>query len=61
VVERIIITPQSSTALGVVYARRTSDTLRSLGQPDGIKPQLATKIILTADGKRIGAFSNGCG
>lgn len=61
VIERIVITPQSSTALGVVYARRTNDTLRSLGQPDGIEPQLATKIILTADGRRIGVFSHGCG
>lgn len=41
------------------YERRTSDTLRSLGFPDGIKPRLATKAILAGGGDRLVAFVNG--
>jgi hypothetical protein len=37
--------------LGVWYARRTSDTLRSLGRPRGIVPQVGQKLVFT--------FSNG--
>jgi len=46
-------------AVGVGYARRTSDTLRKLGFADGIRPQSATKVILTSDRKRIAMFANG--
>lgn len=45
--------------VGVTYARRTSDTLRTLGKPGGITPESGTKVILTPDGKRIRAFANG--
>jgi len=33
--------------LGVWYARRTSDTLRSLGRPRGIVPQVGQKLVFT--------------
>lgn len=55
-------TPEPQTgmfAIGVGYERRTSDTLRALGFPGGITPQLATKVILTKGGGRIQAFVNG--
>jgi hypothetical protein len=35
--------------LGVWYARRTSDTLRSLGRPRGIVPQVGQKLVFTFD------------
>ena len=47
-----------SFAMAISYERRTSDTLRSLGFPSGLTPRLATKAILTADGKRLDAFVN---
>jgi len=46
-------------AIGVGYERRTSDTLRALGFPNGIKARLATKVIVTKTGDRIHAFVNG--
>ncbi|MFL5802505.1 MAG: hypothetical protein ACJ8CR_12290 [Roseiflexaceae bacterium] len=49
----------SGGAVGVGYTRRTSDTLRTLGFPDGIRPISATKVLLTSDRKHIGAFANG--
>ena len=61
VVARIELSPRDSHAMGVVYARRTSDTLRALGQPDGFAPQLATKVIFTDDGMYIETFAHGCG
>ena len=36
--------------LGVWYARRTSDTLRSLGRPRGIVPPVGQKLVFTFDG-----------
>jgi hypothetical protein len=36
--------------LGVWYTRRTSDTLRSLGRPRGIVPQVGQKLVFTFDG-----------
>lgn len=44
--------------IGIQYQRRTSDTLRSLGFPTGIRPNLATKAIFTAD-DHIQSFANG--
>jgi hypothetical protein len=38
--------------LGVIFKRRTSDTLRSLGHPQGIIPVLGAKVIF---GRRTGA------
>lgn len=46
-------------AIGVGYTRRTSDTLRKLGFPDGIQPKAGTKVLFTSDRKHIGAFANG--
>jgi hypothetical protein len=46
----------------VEYARRTSDTLRALGFPNGIEPRAATKVVFTqAQPPRILAFGNGPG
>jgi hypothetical protein len=42
---------QAVGVLGISYARRTSDTLRSLGRPRGIVPQAVQKLVFT--------FSNG--
>jgi hypothetical protein len=53
----------ASSAIGVEFARRTNDTLRRLGFPHGVKPQLATKIRFTGSGEglRIETFANGPG
>jgi hypothetical protein len=48
-----------SFAMALSYERRTSDTLRALGFPNGITPQLATKAILSPDGQHMDAFING--
>lgn len=46
--------------VGVEYARRTSDTLRTLGFRSGIEPQLATKVVFTTRGPvLIRVFANG--
>ena len=44
--------------VGVEYQRRSSDTLRALGFPNGITPTLATKVVFSAD-DRIERFANG--
>ena len=56
-------TDASSAALGVTFARRTSDSLRALGFADGVQPQSAAKIRFTGSGTdlRIEAFANGPG
>ena len=54
--------PDPTTGSHVValsYARRTSDSLRSLGYPNGVRPQTATKVVFTATDDRIRAFANG--
>jgi hypothetical protein len=43
----------------VNYRRRTSDSLRALGFPDGIAPKIGTKVALTSGGDRIDVFANG--
>lgn len=48
-----------SHVVAVSYARRTSDTLRALGLPNGIDPHLATKVVFTATDDRIRTFANG--
>lgn len=45
-------------AIAVTFERRTSDTLRRLGFTSGIVPRLATKAILSADGRMLDAFVN---
>jgi hypothetical protein len=46
--------------LGVEFSRRTSKTLRALGFPNGIKPQLSAKVRITRGGiPRIAVFANG--
>jgi len=49
----------SGDALGIVYSRRTSDTLRQLGFPDGIQPGSGTKVLFTSDRQHIVTFANG--
>jgi len=49
----------SGLVVAVTYTSRASDTLRSLGFPNGIEPQLATKVIFTQTRDRIMAFANG--
>jgi len=56
--------PDPSTGSHVVavsYSRRTSDTLRVLGYPNGVSPRLATKVVFTTSDDRIHAFANGPG
>lgn len=48
-----------SHVVAVSYSRRTSDTLRGLGFPNGVAPRLLSKVIFTATGDRIRAFANG--
>lgn len=51
---------QPSGVVGVDWARRTSNTLRSLGFPAGIKPQLGAKVtFMTTKPVRILRFANG--
>lgn len=52
---------EGAFAVAVSYERRTSDTLRSLGFPDGIRPRLATKTVVTESGDRLRVFNNGPG
>ena len=47
--------------VAVDYSRRSSDTIRALGFPGGIRPTLATKVIFDSTGDRIRGFSNGPG
>jgi SnoaL-like domain/Neocarzinostatin family len=53
--------PDSDRAVGVEFARRSSDTIARLGAPDGITPQVEAKVVLDASGRRVGAFANGPG
>ena len=48
-----------SHVVAVSYMSRTSDTLASLGFPNGILPQTATKVVLNEANDRIRAFANG--
>ena len=45
-----------SAPMEVGWAKRTSDTLRSLGFADGIRPVLATKVQFSSEGRRLGTF-----
>jgi hypothetical protein len=56
-------TDASSAAIGVTFARRTSDSLRALGFADGVRPQSAAKFEFTGSGTdlRIEVFANGPG
>lgn len=53
----------SSAAIAVAFARRTSDSLRASGFPNGIQPKSAAKIRFagSGDGLQIEAFANGPG
>lgn len=48
-------------AFGVDFARRTSDTLRRLGFPNGITRILGAKVILSDDHMHISGFAMGPG
>jgi hypothetical protein len=51
---------QPTGVLAVDFSRRASNTLRGLGFPDGVKPQLTAKVIFARTaGARIVRFSNG--
>jgi hypothetical protein len=50
-----------SHVVAVTYVRRTSDTLRALGFPNGIHPRLASKVVFTAADDRVRTFANGPG
>jgi len=50
-----------SHVVGVAFARRTSDTLRSLGFPNGTAPQLGAKVAFTTTDDRVRGFANGPG
>jgi hypothetical protein len=56
-------TDASSAAIGVVFARRSSDNLRALGFADGVWPQSGAKVQFTGSGTglRITVFANGPG
>lgn len=45
--------------VGVVYLVRTSDTLKNLGFPKGIKPSLASKVVFTPTHEHVLGFANG--
>jgi len=51
--------PEGGPVVGAGFARRTSDTLRRLGFPNGIHPKQVAKVIFSEDGSRIRAFANG--
>jgi hypothetical protein len=51
----------SPTVFGVGFDRRTSDTLRLLGFPNGIRNQVGAKVILTSDLKRLVRLALGPG
>jgi hypothetical protein len=56
-------TDPSSAAIGVTFARRTSDSLRGSGFANGIKPKSSAKIrfVGSGDDLRIETFANGPG
>lgn len=61
---RIMVGTVQEEALGVTFKRRTSDTLRALGHPQGITPALSAKVIFdgqsgTAARPSIMRFANG--
>lgn len=56
--------PEPSTGSHVVavsYTKRTNDTLRALGFPDGVRSGLATKVGFSTSDDRIRTFANGPG
>lgn len=44
IIGQVILGGQDGLVMGVSFARRTSDTLRAQGLPDGIAPQLGAKV-----------------
>jgi hypothetical protein len=61
IVSRILQGSDSPNAFGVHFVRRTSDTLRRLGFPDGLNNIGPAKVILTFDYKHILNFALGPG
>ena len=53
--------PDSDRAVGVEFALRSSDTIASLGAPDGITPDVSAKVVLDTSGQKLAAFANGPG
>ena len=61
-IERILNqNPGETHVAGVTFARRTSNTLRSLGFAQGIQPKLVAKVVVYYQPTRIIAFANGPG
>lgn len=61
-IERIVNeNPGDTHVAAVSFARRTSNTLRSLGFAQGITPKLAAKVVVFSEPTRIIAFANGPG
>lgn len=61
IIESIVNTNPDPTehVVAVSYAKRTSDTLRSLGFSNGVTPRIATKVVFTTSDDRIRAFMSG--
>ena len=62
VIGRIInMNPDSDRAVGVEFALRSSDSIATLGAPNGLVPEVTAKIVVDASGEKIVAFANGPG
>lgn len=48
-----------SHVVGVGFSRRTSDTLRSLGFPNGVSPHGFAKVVFTSTDFKVRGFANG--
>jgi len=55
------VVQDGAPVLGMPVINRTSDTLRALGFAQGIRQQIAAKVILSSDWSKIRAFANGPG
>ena len=53
--------PDSDRVVGVEFALRSSDSIATLGAPNGLVPEVTAKIVIDASGERIAAFANGPG
>jgi hypothetical protein len=53
--------PDSDLGIGVEFALRSSDSIATLGAPNGLVPEVAAKIVIDASGERFAAFANGPG
>jgi hypothetical protein len=62
VISRIFnMNPDSDQAVGVEFALRSSDSITTLGAPNGLVPEVTAKIVIDASRERIAAFAYGPG